>query len=204
MGFKCCRCRRARIPICPYLDPKSKRQLEEKRICSRASKKDSRGMEPDSCFISELQKDEEMTIPVVPLEGTTSLEDNNPLVSVEEFTEHSPGGGCEKSAATLSLPGPRKQPVRDDSSATLTKNVKTSSRFLPDKNADTSYVKHEPAISTISAAIAVPCKMCSHAKPCPDLCCDTCEMWIHRHCSPWNEEEPGEDCWKCGNCREWR
>ncbi|KAJ8559629.1 hypothetical protein K7X08_003687 [Anisodus acutangulus] len=92
-----------------------------------------------------------------------------------------------------------------DSSATLTKNVETSSRILPDKNANKSYVKHEPAISTISAvAFAVPCKMCKHKEPCPDLCCEICDIWIHRHCSPWNEEEPGEDDWKCSNCREWR
>ncbi|MCD9641193.1 hypothetical protein HAX54_027262 [Datura stramonium] len=40
-----------------------------------------------------------------------------------------------------------------DSSTTFNKKVETSSMFLPAKNADmTSYVKHEPAISTVSAA----------------------------------------------------
>ncbi|KAJ8563488.1 hypothetical protein K7X08_031940 [Anisodus acutangulus] len=319
VGFKCCRCRRIRIPICPYLDPKSKRQLEEKRMCARASKMDSRGIEPYSGFISELQKDEDMATPAVPLEGTTSLEDNKPLVSAVELTEHFPVGDCERNAETISVPRKRKQPIRThienetdlessselstalggnivvrkeempthvesgaklpvrthvrldkdsdspfannpsnvdlstpsivgrdssrdsseeaghkckdmefepqtcfsfdellasddlspldgvDSSATLIQNVETSSRFLPDKNVYTSYVKHEPAISTISAAaFAVPCKMCKHKEPCPDLCCEICDIWIHRHCSPWNEEESGEDDWKCGNCREWR
>lgn len=300
------------MPICPYLDPKSKRQLEEKRMSARASKMDRRGIEPDSGFISELQKDEDPATP--------ALEDNKPLVSAfKEFTEHFPVGDCKRNVETMSLPGQReqsvrthienetdlksssklsiplgantvfpkeempthvepgaKQPVRRhvrlekdsdtpfannplnvdlstpsiaevdtsressdeygheckhmefepqtcfsfnelltsddlgpldgvDSSATLNKDVETSSRFLPDKNADTSYVKHEPAISTIStAAFAVPCKMCSRKEPCPDLCCETCEIWIHRHCSPWNDEESGEDDWKCGNCREWR
>ncbi|MCD7464186.1 hypothetical protein HAX54_052258 [Datura stramonium] len=66
VGFKCCRCRRIRIPICPYLDPKSKRQLEEKRMCARASKRYNRGIQPDSGFISELQKDEDLDTPVVP------------------------------------------------------------------------------------------------------------------------------------------
>ncbi|KAK4375924.1 hypothetical protein RND71_006601 [Anisodus tanguticus] len=285
VGFKCCRCRRIRIPIFPYLDPKSKRHLEEKRMCARTSKMDSRGIELYSGFISEVQKDEDMATPAVPL-GTTSLEDDKPRVFVvEELTEHFPVGDCERNAEAISAPGQRKQPVRThienetdlessselstalgrnivvceeempthvesvgrdtsrnsseeagheckdmefepqtcfsfnellasddlspsdgvDSSATLTKNVETSSRILPDKNANTSYVKHEPAISTISAAaFAVPCKMCKHKESCPDLCCEICDIWIHRHCSPWNEEEPGEDNWKCGNCREWR
>ncbi|MCD9561202.1 hypothetical protein HAX54_020202 [Datura stramonium] len=322
VGFKCCRCRRIRIPICPYLDPKSKRQLEEKRMCARASKRYNRGIQPDSGFISELQKDEDLDTPVVPLEETQSLEDNKPLVSaVEELTEHFPVGDCEMNAETISVPSERKQPVRThiengtdlkssselstplggntilrkeemptlvepgakqpvrrhvrlekdsgtpfannplnvdlssipsivemdtsresseedgqeckemefepqtcfsfnellasddlgpldggDSSTTFNKKVETSSMFLPAKNADmTSYVKHEPAISTVSAAaVAVPCKMCSRKEPCPDLCCETCDIWIHRHCSPWNEEEFGEEDWKCGNCREWR
>ncbi|KAL3335955.1 hypothetical protein AABB24_031934 [Solanum stoloniferum] len=302
VGFKCCTCRRIKRPICPYLDPESKRQLVEKRMCARASKMDRQGI--DSGFISELQKDENMTTP--------ALEDNKPLVSaVEELTEHFPVGDCEQNVETMSVPGQReqlvrshienetvlksselsiplgggnivfpkdempthvelgaKQPVRRhvrlekdsdtpcasdplnvlrntsresseeygheckymefepqtcfsfnellasddlgpldgvDSSATLNKDVETSSRFLPNKNADTSYVKHEPAVSTIpTAAFAVPCKICSRKEPCPDLCCETCEIWIHRHCSPWNDEESGEDDWKCGNCREWR
>ncbi|XP_060173951.1 DDT domain-containing protein PTM-like isoform X2 [Lycium barbarum] len=321
VGFKCCRCRRIRMPICPYLDPKSKKQLEEKRMCSRASKMDSRGIEPYSGFISELQKDEDMATPSMPLQGPTSLEDNKHLASaVEELTEHFPVGDCERNAETISVPGQREQPVRThienhqtdlessselptalggnivvpkeemsthvergakqpvrrhirldkdsdtpfannplkvdlstpsivgrdtsrysseeagqecqdmefepqtcfsfdeliasddlgplegvDSSGTLTKNVETSSKFLPYKNADTSYFKHEPAISTISAAaFAVPCKICSRKEPLPNLCCEICDIWIHHHCSPWNEEESGEDDWKCGNCREWR
>uniref|UniRef100_A0A0V0HTL0 Putative ovule protein n=1 Tax=Solanum chacoense TaxID=4108 RepID=A0A0V0HTL0_SOLCH len=297
VGFKCCKCRRIKMPICPYLDPTSK----EKRMCARASKMDRQGI--DSGFISELQKDENMATP--------GLEDNKPLSAVEELTEHFPVGDCERNVETMSVPGQREQSVRShienetdlksselstplgggnivfpkdempthvepgakqpvrrhvrlekdsdtpfasdplnvvrntsresseeyghgckymefepqtcfsfnellasddlgpldgvDSSATLNKDVETSSRFLPNKNADTSYVEHEPAVSTIpTAAFAVPCKMCSRKEPCPDLCCETCEIWIHRHCSPWNDEESGEDDWKCGNCREWR
>lgn len=92
-----------------------------------------------------------------------------------------------------------------DSSATINKDVEISSGFLPNKNADTSYVKHEPAVSTIpTASFTAPCKLCSRKEPSPDLCCETCEIWIHRHCSPWNDEDSGQDDWKCGNCREWR
>ncbi|KAF3683717.1 putative GABA transporter 1-like [Capsicum annuum] len=304
VGFKCCKCRRIRMPICPFLDPESKRQLEEKRTCARASKRDSRRIEPDSGVISELQKDDNTSTPPVPVEVSPSLEDNKPLVStVAELTEHFTVGDCElnaetydtdlKSSSELSTPLggntmvpteempihvelAARQPVRThvrlekdsdtpfantpsnvdlftpsivemdtsrecsdedgheckymefepqtcfafngllasddlgpldgvDSLATLNKKGETSSRFLPDKNADTSYVKHESAISRISAdAFAVTCKMCSRNEPLPDLCCETCDIWIHRYCSPWNEEESGEDDWKCGNCREWR
>ncbi|CAH9124208.1 unnamed protein product [Cuscuta epithymum] len=51
MGFKCCRCRRIRIPICPYLDPESKKLLMEKRTRSRSSSRtvvDDLGVDSDS------------------------------------------------------------------------------------------------------------------------------------------------------------
>ncbi|XP_004242107.1 DDT domain-containing protein PTM-like isoform X1 [Solanum lycopersicum] len=302
VGFKCCKCRRIKMPICPYLDPRSKRQAVERRMCARALKMDRQGI--DSGFISELQKDENMATP--------ALEDSKPLVSaVEELTEHFQVGDCERNVETISVQGQREQSVRShienetdlksselstphggnivfpkdempthvepgakqlvrrhvrlekdsdtpfasdpvnvlrntsresseeygheckymefepqtcfsfndllasddlgllddgvDSSATINKDVEISSGFLPNKNADTSYVKHEPAVSTIpTASFTAPCKLCSRKEPSPDLCCETCEIWIHRHCSPWNDEDSGQDDWKCGNCREWR
>ncbi|MCD9641192.1 hypothetical protein HAX54_027261 [Datura stramonium] len=112
VGFKCCRCRRIRIPICPYLDPKSKRQLEEKRMCARASKRYNRGIQPDSGFISELQKDEDLDTPVVPLEETQSLEDNKPLVSLLKNLLSTFRWVIEMNAETISVLDERKQPVR--------------------------------------------------------------------------------------------
>ncbi|KAL0681551.1 hypothetical protein Bca4012_048398 [Brassica carinata] len=33
-----------------------------------------------------------------------------------------------------------------------------------------------------------PCQICMHVDPGPDLTCQTCNMTIHSHCSPWEEE----------------
>ncbi|XP_060169720.1 DDT domain-containing protein PTM-like [Lycium barbarum] len=324
MGFKCSRCRRTRIPICPYLDPESKKQLEEKRTRSRASKIDNPGMEFGSGMISELHMDDEMSTQVVPSnEDNIYLEDDNslPFSTSEEFSEQFPDADCEWNSATMSVLGPKKLPVRRhvknendmdssfasnpshadffggnimisaedipanaerggklpvrrnggiekdadtpfannptnvelstplevewdtsrngfeegmmfefddmefepqtyfsfnellasddcgppiDGSANLTENVDSSLGFPSDGLSDMSYFQHEHALSIDSAAVTVPCKMCSHSEPCPDLCCQMCGIWIHSHCSPWVEESFGEAGWWCGSCREWR
>ncbi|XP_073066363.1 DDT domain-containing protein PTM-like [Primulina eburnea] len=60
--------------------------------------------------------------------------------------------------------------------------------------------QEEPTLSVET----LPCKICSHAEPYPDLSCQECGMWIHSHCSPWVELSSWENGWKCGHCREWR
>ncbi|KAL0709907.1 hypothetical protein Bca4012_016885 [Brassica carinata] len=49
-----------------------------------------------------------------------------------------------------------------------------------------------------------PCQICMHVEPGPDLTCQTCNITIHSHCSPWEEESTctGGN-WRCGPCREW-
>ncbi|KAM3303036.1 DDT domain-containing protein PTM [Capsicum chacoense] len=327
MGFKCSRCRRTRIPICPYLDPKSKKQIEEKRTRARASKMDNSGMEFGSGMISELHMDDELSSQVLPSEEDSMyLEDDNSLLvsTSEEFSEQFPEADCEWNTATMSVFGPKKLPVRRqvknendldssfasdpfhadffggdimisaeeipvnaergtklpvrrnggtekdldtlannptnvelstpfevewdtsrngfddglmfeyddlqcddmefepqtyfsfnellasddcdplDGSSNLTDNVDTSLGFPSDGLADLSYFQHEHALGIDSAAVTVSCKVCSHTKPCPDLCCQMCGIWIHSHCSPWVEELFGETGWMCGNCRDWR
>lgn len=51
----------------------------------------------------------------------------------------------------------------------------------------------------------IPCQICMHVEPGPDLTCQTCSMTIHSHCSPWEEESTctGGGSWRCGRCREW-
>ena len=46
VGFKCCKCRRIRSPICPYADPKEK--MERKRIVIRPLKQENSGVDSDS------------------------------------------------------------------------------------------------------------------------------------------------------------
>ncbi|CAN4119451.1 unnamed protein product [Withania somnifera] len=328
MGFKCSRCRRTRIPICPYLDPESKKQLEEKRLRTRASKIDNSGREFGFGMISELHMDDEMSSQVVPSnEDSIYLEDDNSLLvsTSEEFSEQFLEADCEWNAATTSVLGPKKLPVRRhvknendldssfasnpshddffegnimisagevstnadrgtktaskkkwrhregfrysfceqppnvelstpleaewdtsgngfeegvmfeyddfqyddmefepqtyfsfnellasddcgplDASANVTDNVDRSFGFPSDGLSDMSYFQQEHALSVDAAAVTVPCKMCSHSEPCPDLCCQMCGIWIHSHCSPWVEELFGEAGWRCGNCRDWK
>ncbi|XP_023636448.1 DDT domain-containing protein PTM isoform X2 [Capsella rubella] len=50
----------------------------------------------------------------------------------------------------------------------------------------------------------IPCQICMHVDPEPDLTCQTCTMTIHSHCSPWEEESTCTGgSWRCGRCREW-
>ncbi|CAH8271897.1 unnamed protein product [Arabidopsis lyrata] len=50
----------------------------------------------------------------------------------------------------------------------------------------------------------IPCQICMHVEPGPDLTCQTCTMTIHSHCSPWEEESTCiGGSWRCGRCREW-
>ncbi|XP_076917554.1 DDT domain-containing protein PTM-like [Bidens hawaiensis] len=68
-----------------------------------------------------------------------------------------------------------------------------------------TYDEQEHMFSVESGLDMVPCRVCSQADPCPDLFCKTCGLWLHQHCSPWEEDsswEP-ETGWKCGSCREW-
>lgn len=67
-----------------------------------------------------------------------------------------------------------------------------------------SYDEEEPIISIETTMEFVPCNICSHSEPCPDLSCQMCGMWIHSHCSPWVESSSWDTSWRCGNCRGWR
>ncbi|CAN7005909.1 hypothetical protein IGI04_009660 [Brassica rapa subsp. trilocularis] len=49
-----------------------------------------------------------------------------------------------------------------------------------------------------------PCQICMHVEPGADLTCQTCNITIHSHCSPWEEESTcTRGNWRCGPCREW-
>lgn len=80
-----------------------------------------------------------------------------------------------------------------------------SASMLPENEMlEISYDEEEPVISIGTTMEIVPCNICSHMEPCPDLSCQVCGMWLHSHCSPWVEHSSWEEGWRCGNCREWR
>ncbi|XP_010520403.1 PREDICTED: DDT domain-containing protein PTM [Tarenaya hassleriana] len=68
-------------------------------------------------------------------------------------------------------------------------------------------ISDPPGMCSSSDANQIPCKICLHMEPGPDLSCRSCGLVIHSHCSPWEEEELSscsEGGWCCGHCREWR
>ncbi|KAL7198312.1 hypothetical protein ACSBR2_020753 [Camellia fascicularis] len=66
MGFKCCRCRRIRTPVCPYMDPENKRILEAKKPRTRAPKAGNSESDPDYGTISEQAQELESAPPMLP------------------------------------------------------------------------------------------------------------------------------------------
>ncbi|CAI9778362.1 unnamed protein product [Fraxinus pennsylvanica] len=62
VGFKCCKCRRLRSPICPYLPPEKLAALEKKMI-KKVPKQEISGMDSDSSIISAQGKEEALHVP---------------------------------------------------------------------------------------------------------------------------------------------
>ncbi|KAL6195903.1 hypothetical protein ACLB2K_031520 [Fragaria x ananassa] len=110
-GFKCCKCRRIKSPLCPYTDLKDKTLQESKKIRIRRSKQESIGEDSDSASYLDSEVFEPTT-PVFPMEEV-SIQDDDPLLfalsRVELITEHNSEVDAEWDTAG---PGPRKLPVR--------------------------------------------------------------------------------------------
>ncbi|XP_061346257.1 DDT domain-containing protein PTM-like [Gastrolobium bilobum] len=105
LGFKCCKCRRIKSPVCPYSDLKLKTQ-EGKKSHTRASKKEHSGADSDSGTFSDVKECEAAT-PVFPVEDDPLLFS---LSSVELITE--PKLDVDVEWNTVSGPVPQKLPVR--------------------------------------------------------------------------------------------
>ncbi|RDX61089.1 DDT domain-containing protein PTM, partial [Mucuna pruriens] len=105
LGFKCCKCRRIKSPVCPYSDSKPKRQ-EGKKSRTRAIKKEHSGADSDSGAISDMRECEPAT-PVFPVEDDPLLFS---LSSVGLITEPEIDGDVEWNS--VSGAGLQKLPVR--------------------------------------------------------------------------------------------
>ncbi|XAR60083.1 hypothetical protein NMG60_11033325 [Bertholletia excelsa] len=117
VGFKCCRCRRIKSPVCPYLDPSMKKALEAKKPRKRPPKAGNSVVDPDDATIPEQPREREPSTPALPInEGFLCAKEEDPLLfstsRVEQFTEHNPGRDFEWNPAAASGPGPQKLPVR--------------------------------------------------------------------------------------------
>ncbi|TKY48606.1 Nucleosome-remodeling factor subunit BPTF [Spatholobus suberectus] len=111
LGFKCCKCRRIKSPVCPYSDLLYKTQ-EGKKSHSRASKKEHIGADSDSGTAIDMRACEPAT-PIYPAEDV-SRQDNDPLLfslsSIELITE--PKLDADVEGNTVSGPGLPKLPLR--------------------------------------------------------------------------------------------
>ncbi|CAJ1979192.1 unnamed protein product [Sphenostylis stenocarpa] len=86
LGFKCCKCRRIKSPVCPYSDLKPKRP-EGKKSRTKAKKEHS-GADTDSGAISDVRECEAAT-PVFPVYDDStafSVEDPTPVFADEDST----------------------------------------------------------------------------------------------------------------------
>ncbi|KAL2593794.1 hypothetical protein AAZX31_12G170300 [Glycine max] len=110
LGFKCCKCRRIKSPVCPYSD--LYKMQEGKKLLTRASRKEHFGADSDSGTPIDTRTCEPAT-PIYPA-GDVSRQDNDPLLfslsSVELITE--PQLNADVAGNTVSGPGLLKLPKR--------------------------------------------------------------------------------------------
>ena len=304
-GFKCSRCRRIRIPICPYTDPEERKKLESRKAALEKAVK-GRYMDTDSELDSNDDLDSEPdSAPAFDSVEAGDVQEENPYDSYlmadqvnhqrlemdyePPFSVSGPvskklavrrhiksekeSDGISESNPACDLPANNLNSAAGESSTPIVEwNVSTNGfednmmfdyghlnyedmEFEPqtyfsfnellvaddgvqtdkgDRNPpgdmteqvvktekvvnpsidgpnpeqfqmDVTYDQQEPMFSVESGLEMVPCRVCSQADPIPDLFCQTCGLWLHQHCSPWEEDSSWdpEIGWKCGNCREW-
>ena len=84
VGFKCCKCRRIRSPVCPYMDQELKK-VEVKKPRLRTSKSGNPGMDSISGPIFEHLKEWEPNTPMSQTEEEIVVEDDEPLLLFFSF-----------------------------------------------------------------------------------------------------------------------
>ncbi|XP_009337394.2 DDT domain-containing protein PTM [Pyrus x bretschneideri] len=112
-GFKCCKCRRIKSPVCPYTDPTNIKTQENKKVHTRRPKQETVGEDSDSATFSiSDSKVCEPATPIFPMEEVP-MQDGDPLLfslaKVELVTEYDSEVNAQWNTAE---PGPRKLPVR--------------------------------------------------------------------------------------------
>ncbi|GFY99236.1 PHD finger family protein [Actinidia rufa] len=308
VGFKCCRCRRIRTPMCPYLDPEVKKKLDAKRPRIRASKVGNSGLDPDHGTISGQPIKLKYTPSELPkTEEVVCVKEEDPLISpllmVKQSAEHNLEMNLEWNTVTVTATscgtGTKKLPIRRHTKneknvdGIRTNNLSQVELFTPiepnnlmnpaeeplpphvewdvsrngfddgivfdceglsygdmefepqtyfsftellvsddvgqlDEVDASGYVmgdwengsavsrdeslelcgkgannQQDSSITEEPVCALVPCRKCSLKEPCPDLYCEICGLWMHRDCSPWDEQRSWEGNWRCGHCREW-
>lgn len=144
IGFKCCRCRRIKSPICPYSDP-SLKKTEVKKIRFKGPKEPrEEGVVPSCVSVSISEQTESVpSTPLSPMEEDIYIQVDDPLLlsvsEVEQMPEPKPEFDFEWNN-TLAGVGPQKLPVRRH-----IKNEKDDECFNWD---DPSLVQLPPSLET--------------------------------------------------------
>lgn len=117
LGFKCCKCRRIRSPICPYADQINKVVVEGKNLRKRPPKQGSLLVDPSpETFYEQLIEREPATLVLPAKEELVHIEGDDPsmfsLSRVEHATEQTSEVELEWNSASFSKLGPQKLPVR--------------------------------------------------------------------------------------------
>ncbi|KAL0436984.1 UNVERIFIED_CONTAM: DDT domain-containing protein PTM [Sesamum radiatum] len=106
VGFRCCKCRRIKSPVCPYLDPEKKKVLEGKTERRQAGKLEISAMN----FGFDRHKEVGMANSVLPGKpGVSPAEADDPLGSLSEVEQCT---GHKSEVDYESGPGPQKLPIR--------------------------------------------------------------------------------------------
>ncbi|KAL6563659.1 hypothetical protein OROGR_002618 [Orobanche gracilis] len=219
VGFKCCKCRRIRSPICPYLDPYKKTTLEDKTECKQTKQailaadygeknnSTASGSEPMKLPLRRHTNQEKKDV-------FSDLVDSNVVNSVQEnfddaITLDYDSLGCDDvDSKPQTYFSSNELPASDDDSGRFgVDGNKYTENVTEIENEKTLEILHsEDSILSFETTVVqrVPCEICSNVEPLPDLSCRVCGIWIHGRCSPWFETSTWEDEWRCGSCREWR
>ncbi|KAH6774734.1 hypothetical protein C2S51_013138 [Perilla frutescens var. frutescens] len=117
VGFKCCKCRRIKSPVCPYLDPLKKNALKDKVQHLLASKLEifatgfNRGMIPDHHKEVPITSESPRKAEGIHASAANARRFTSPH-EAKQCTESKPEGSHGWNSANVSDPEPRKLPVR--------------------------------------------------------------------------------------------
>ncbi|KAL0390610.1 UNVERIFIED_CONTAM: DDT domain-containing protein PTM [Sesamum calycinum] len=106
VGFRCCKCRRIKSPVCPYLDTEKKKVLEGKTECRQAGKLEISTM---NLGFDRHKKVETANSALPGKPGVTPAASDDPLVSLSEVEQCT---GNKSEVESESGPGPQKLPIR--------------------------------------------------------------------------------------------
>ncbi|KAL8484395.1 hypothetical protein ACS0TY_026892 [Phlomoides rotata] len=230
VGFRCCRCRRIKSPVCPHVDPLNKTPLENKRKAKITK------MNLNYNLISDHHNGSNASNSVRNMQiitRSTKRETNSDGCSANYSFRSEVSNPSELNAVSSVQSVAPKEKIDDGATPTVDHLASDDTRLEhiilsfnellesddgghakdnepPEDVAENLknpswHDEVKPIISGETGIHSAPCMFCSNVERSPDLCCEVCGMWIHQLCSPWFESSsnPEDGGWRCGGCRDW-